>query len=328
MKKTKTHEKYSMNRINMILTIMLASLFIFDLLIRLSNDQVLLHNTNIRILILIIIQLINIAILPKKHYKLNASLTLASFCAAFILYPVLGFSFGSADYLLVYLVGIGLSVATYLIFDYQSDIRLILVWNVIIFISILVTSVAGMHLLLDKRPLSAEIFMKNPIIYVVFLAVVIFIHSVIISFRQSLTSLNLKIENKQQDLDYQVVQLEKQERSLAKQNRKLEEVSKNLKNTYHLLDEEINKRKEELEDRNQQILKYAFMNSHMLRASILRMKGLLMLNPNGTDRQVKQMLDKEIHELKKTAFYITEASGSNKAKFSTELESRVRQLYG
>jgi light-regulated signal transduction histidine kinase (bacteriophytochrome) len=85
--------------------------------------------------------------------------------------------------------------------------------------------------------------------------------------------------------------------SLKIVNMKIEDLNRNL-------EQKVNDRTKELQIKNERLVQYAFMNAHMLRGPLCRIKGLSLLrkmaSTNDSDREViEDMMEKSIDELDK-----------------------------
>jgi light-regulated signal transduction histidine kinase (bacteriophytochrome) len=92
-----------------------------------------------------------------------------------------------------------------------------------------------------------------------------------------------------------------QQQYIEKQNEKLKEQRKEIIRINNSLEERVKERTEQLEKQNQQLLEYAFINAHLLRAPVCNILGLIDLLKNhdfDTEQmEIIQFLDNSTKEL-------------------------------
>jgi signal transduction histidine kinase len=88
---------------------------------------------------------------------------------------------------------------------------------------------------------------------------------------------NDKLRNHNAELNQLRLEIEKQNELLKSQHEEIKSINEELKASNEHLEERIQQRTNDLEIRNEQLKEYAFINSHILRAPVARIIGLISL---------------------------------------------------
>ncbi|WP_250631935.1 GAF domain-containing protein [Rhodoflexus caldus] len=128
-----------------------------------------------------------------------------------------------------------------------------------------------------------------------------------ILFLQSLADLialhykNKRIKHLLQEIRHQNLELVAKSNEVETMNEELNALNEELQTINETLEQRVEERTHQLEIQNQQLREYAFINSHVLRAPLARIRGLLYLmthDPNATnDWELIRILIAEANEL-------------------------------
>jgi nitrate/nitrite-specific signal transduction histidine kinase len=125
---------------------------------------------------------------------------------------------------------------------------------------------------------------------------------------------------------------EEQKKELEKQHEELKQVQEELNAIEEDLAERVRDRTEKLKKKNQEIIHYGFINSHLLRAPIARLQGLLDLKKITKDPEERNSLEKyterTILELEAISGSINDILNDRDPGKLIEVEKKVEQLYG
>ncbi len=126
-------------------------------------------------------------------------------------------------------------------------------------------------------------------------------------FLQSLADLialhhkNRQIKHLLQEIRHQNLELVSKSNEVETMNEELNALNEELQTINETLEQRVEERTHQLEIQNQQLREYAFINSHVLRAPLARIRGLLYLmthDPNATnDRELIRILIAEANQL-------------------------------
>ncbi|WP_448518914.1 GAF domain-containing protein [Rhodoflexus sp.] len=104
-----------------------------------------------------------------------------------------------------------------------------------------------------------------------------------------------------QEISHQNIALIKKTNEAETMNEELNALNEELQTINETLEQRVEERTRQLEIQNQQLREYAFINSHVLRAPLARIRGLLYLmthDPNASnDRELIEILIREANEL-------------------------------
>lgn len=118
----------------------------------------------------------------------------------------------------------------------------------------------------------------------------------------------MQLEKANDEVNHLMNQLNKQNKLLKNHNKEIEE-------TNTVLEEKVQERTKVLEERNAQLYDYAFMNSHLLRAPISKLQGLItLLNSDVNEIQKAQIfayVEESVKELDKVVFEINDKVKDN-----------------
>ncbi len=321
--------KFNINSLLLWTMVATAILMVIDIILQLINHEPLIHITFIRFLGVFMAALIGYFFIPNTQYRISNSLFILVMVLSFLAYPFYPLPFQETDFMLIFFISVLLSVTTYLIFDSFHDIYWIISWTlIIVFLTIL-----GMYFSLERLgtdyPQSAEVFRKHPIIFYTYGSAYLFIYLIVVLYRYSNDKINHKIARQRMEIQKEIDHAGEQEKLLELQNNELKKVGRSLHATNTRLEKEVQRRNKELIEKNNEILRYAFMNSHLLRASIMRLKGLMMFEDDfKNDKELLQHFELSLKELDQTTFMINEILENKDYSFSEEMERRIQQLYG
>ena len=115
-------------------------------------------------------------------------------------------------------------------------------------------------------------------------------------------------------------------REVSRHNHELKSISKQLLFSNESLEEKIEERTENLRKSNQKLLVYSYINSHIFRAPLARIKGILHLSrimkKDGDRQELDDLLYKEIDDIDKLTHKISDLINERE---NSEFEEIVRQ---
>lgn len=110
------------------------------------------------------------------------------------------------------------------------------------------------------------------------------------------------------------MEIENQNDLLKKQHTEINDINEELKTANDYLEERIHERTQDLENKNEQLTEYAFINSHILRAPVARIVGLInlikALDIHEGDKEINDLLDNSGQELDQVVGRINKALDS------------------
>lgn len=156
-----------------------------------------------------------------------------------------------------------------------------------------------------KKELSNAIWIRNTAIAgVLILLVVIFQYNRFLKQRKRdnevLQELNYEIKSQKEELAAQSENLIAANEEIRTQNDKLSKMNNEITQLNEGLENKVRARTEELENSNRQLIRYAFFNSHNIRAPLARLLGLTYLATLSNKYEVGEyigMIDKAAKEL-------------------------------
>ncbi|SKC46673.1 coiled-coil domain-containing protein [Ohtaekwangia koreensis] len=115
--------------------------------------------------------------------------------------------------------------------------------------------------------------------------------TVAILFSYTQHAINKRLVNQNLTLQLMTVEIEEQNKMLKDQNEEITSINNRLEEANFLLEERVAKRTQELENHNQRLAEYAFINSHLLRGPLCSILGLInLLNKTSLSENEKEIL--------------------------------------
>jgi signal transduction histidine kinase len=134
--------------------------------------------------------------------------------------------------------------------------------------------------------------------------------------KQELSAQNDKLVIAQKELSDLNKRILEDQEALMKQNKNLLYYQLKVKRANEDLEARVKNRTQELEERNTRLKEYAFINAHLLRAPLCRIKGLTYLvekEQDGNDKQLMALLKASNEELEEIIHKITTILSEEKA---------------
>ena len=161
------------------------------------------------------------------------------------------------------------------------------IWGIIF---LLFMSLNGAYILIkfpsyDLTLYPSKFLTAGFVFWMITFAIVFIINYIQEKNKQALKSSNFELSNLKQQIEQKNEELNAQNKRINKINAKLQKLNENLESR-------IAERTSDLEQKNAQLTEYAFINSHLLRAPVARVRGLLGLLDKTSDQQKrKEILD-------------------------------------
>ena len=161
------------------------------------------------------------------------------------------------------------------------------IWGVIF---LLFMSINGAYILIkfpsyDLTLYPSKFLTAGFVFWMITFAIVFIINSIQEKNKQVLKSSNAELSNLKQQIEQKNVELNDQNKKINKINNKLKKLNENL-------EARIAERTSDLEQKNAQLTEYAFINSHLLRAPVARVRGLMhLLDKTSEMKKRKEILE-------------------------------------
>ena len=125
--------------------------------------------------------------------------------------------------------------------------------------------------------------------------------------------------------------IEDQKSEIEAQNEELRQTQEELSMINENLEKIIHERTREIENKNQRLIEYAYINSHILRSPVARIKGLILLieiAKTAEDREeYMRYMNVTVSELDDVIASITQILNNEDQEKVNEIQNRVRKLY-
>jgi signal transduction histidine kinase len=266
----------------------------------------------------------------KGRHQISAAITIFSLTVATLLYGVLPVPVLPADLIIIFFLLIMVSIVPYLTYDLNKEKQLIFGWIAIITLSGIFGFITVLLKLnrIEEYANFGEVFIDEIMMNFGFLGALFFMHIMIYRFRKNNLALEDKINDSNARLNKELMAVEEQQKLISAQNAELELFQKELSSLNNKLEQTVRERTRELDMKNKELLKYAFMNSHLLRGPIARLRGLINIKQKIKQEELMSYFTETVRELQKTTTVIGEIVGKSNQHSIEEVESRVEQLYG
>ena len=123
-----------------------------------------------------------------------------------------------------------------------------------------------------------------------------------------------EMQVKNEDMARMQLEIETQNSLLKEQHEEINNINEELKTANDYLEERIQERTRDLKEKNEQLTEYAFINSHILRAPVARIVGLInlvkALKIHKNDKEIIEHLEISGHELDEVVGKINKALDS------------------
>ncbi|MTI40253.1 coiled-coil domain-containing protein [Fulvivirga lutimaris] len=312
-----------------ILSFVLLFYFLNTVLILEKN----LDNGFYRLAIMLICQLITLKYLSNISYKKLAFISISIMYLGFFLYPFLDISrrFEENIYLPLVLLIFGMTLPI-LYYNARKDTSIIVSWMLLIFSTVVINLIYQYSIANQSEHKFFVIFENHPMTIIGFFSAILFL---VISFfnyrRYNSTQYDVILElNK--SLNDKLIEIYQKGNEKETQNEELKSIQEELLAIKEGLEEKVRERTEELKEQQKEIIRYGFMNSHILRAPIARIKGLMDIAQKlkeGSERgNILELIRESIRELDNTSQSINEIINKQNKDQLKIIERKVEQLYG
>ncbi|MEO1054435.1 MAG: hypothetical protein AAFX87_27605 [Bacteroidota bacterium] len=293
-----------------------------------------LPNGTTRMIALMVFQGLSYYLSTKVNYKITAFITVFSFYAAFYLYPISPIETRPTQdlFLLLFMIHVS-SVIPYMTYHIVKDKMWIFGWLAVMtmtFVYGLSTTLNQLHALGYEE--LGSIFKIEPMLIFAHLGSLVFLQFVIYNYQKNQQLQKEEIEHANQALKENLELINAQKDSLQEQKEELFLLQEELSATNDQLELKVRQRTEQLEQQNELLIQYGFMNSHLLRAPIATLKGLFYVYKSSQNRQEKEeiqiRIEQVIHDLDNISMSIKEMLDKEESGKMEKIKERVRQIYG
>ncbi len=266
--------------------------------------------------------------ISRISFRTSSAFTILIYVFGFTLYPIYAREIDASDILISIISMLILTIVPHTLINPITNVKWIWAWNIFIFFS----AIIGVYFAIEKIQFQntfsgfANIFIDEPFIPFAFLGAFIFINSIIFRYQTSNYLLNSQIVRMNHDLESQIQDVNNQQKDLAKQNDQLISLQNDLRKMNENLEEEVEKRTKKINDLTSTVLRYGFLNSHLLRAPVSRMQSVInawdILDQNDRDR----FIDGSMKELDQVMNLLRELINKKDLK-SKEIETFIIDHY-
>ncbi len=250
-------------------------------------------------------------------FNIRASLVIIIPVVGFILYPLYAPGVDASDLLIMSIVLLVLTVVPFTLFHPIKGKKYIWIFNLIATSSALfgaifvLTEISQPH----RDPDILNPLIDEPMIPVAFIGAFLAINWIIYQYQISNTYLVESLEKVNENLKANIETTKLQENEIRVQNNELQVLHQKLIQSNTDLESKVQKRTEKMEKVTKTLLKYSFMNSHLLRAPVTKLQSLLMLWDSLEEEKINEIASKSVEELDSAIKHILKTAST------TDLES-------
>lgn len=316
----------------MVLLVSLA--FIIDLFITVLANQQLPAFGSLRLFILLLIQFYCYITAYTSNYRETAFISISSYYLAIYIFPFFSVSrHVEQNFFLPMFLLLIICMLPLMMYNIQKDRYFIIGWISLFVLTEIINFFFQYNAISQSsRAEVLQIIDDHPIIPLALLGTLALLIALVYKFRktnfeqhQYLNDLNNSLKDK-----YRLVS--EQTNSLKEQRAQLLAIQKQLSNTQKKLEEKVEERSGVLEQQKEELMKYAFINSHLLRAPVTRLKGLVYLHNLIRSQKEKDkiyyLIKSNIMELDYVSESINEVLENKNANLLGEIDKKVKQIYG
>ncbi len=261
-------------------------------------------------------------------FKVKSALTILIPLLGFILYPVYAPGIDPSDMIVTLISLMVVTIVPYTIYNPVLEVRWIWLWNICLFLS----AAVGLHFAvlkvddLESYAGFMNIFIDEPIIPFAFLGLFLFINYTIYRYQVSNYLINKEIVELNRSMQKEIELTGKQQAELRVQNDEIWKLQRDLVKMNVELEVEVKQRTKKLADMTTTLLKYGFMNSHLLRAPVARIQGLLSVWEILEREEKIGIINSSLEELNQVMELVRQIIRKKDLK-SSELESHIIEYY-
>jgi uncharacterized membrane protein len=286
-----------------------------------------------RLVLMLICQLIILKFLGNLAYKKLAFFSISTLYLGFFVYPFLDISrrFEENVFLPLVLLIFGLTLPI-LYYNTRKDKRLIFSWILIIFFTVVINLVYQYSIANQAEHKFFVIFENHPMAIIGFFSAILFLVLSFFNYRRYNSKQYDDILDLNKSLNDKLIEIYEKNNEKEAQNEELKSIQEELLAIKEGLEEKVKIRTMELKEQQKEIIRYGFMNSHILRAPIARIKGLMNIAQklnNGSERaNILELIRQSIRELDSTSQSINDIINNQNKDQLKIIEQKVEQLYG
>lgn len=260
---------------------------------------------------------------------------LLAYYAGFILYPLLPLPLRMVEnFFLLYLLLLVIGLLPFLVFHVKEDKAIMVFSCIFILLSAGMSSrLVFLRMNADEQAEMSTYLSENPLVWLTYFAAMGLLVFVLYRYRRHNYLLRSRLSETNAAVKEKIKEIKRSSQELISQQERLLDLQLELSDMQENLESMIEERTEGLKSRQQVLIHYGFMNSHLLRAPIARLMGLLQVLgldlPHSEKEEVGKLVSASIDEIDKVSLTINEAlqNPDNNDKLA-EVERRVSQLYG
>lgn len=307
---------------------------LIDTLLTISTDV---HSTYyglIRLAVIVGILGLNYLLRARLSSRALALLLIMAYYLGFIVYPLLPIPVRLVEnFFLLYMLLLVVSLLPYLVFHIVKDRTFMIGMGVFIFIS---AAIGTGYMLERMAPEDQQQLLtyldENPMVWLTYMACMGFLQFVLYRYRRHNYLLRWRLYEASASLDARIGEIQRSSQELINQQELLIDLQLELSDLQQNLESTIQERTEGLRSRQKMMIHYGFMNSHLLRAPIARLMGLLQVLhldlPDSEKEELGHLVIASIDEIDNVSVTINDALQNPSTDKLAEVERRVSQLYG
>lgn len=325
--------KETIHNVNKVLIWLLSVVLGFYLINSSLIQKTTLDNGFFRLLLLFIVQILCLTVFKEYRYKTLATINMVAFYVCFFIYPFLNISrrFEENIYMPLVLLIFGLTLPS-IFYNTKKDKPIIIIWVLLTLVTTIVNLIYQYYIADETQLLFFVIFQEHPMSIFGLLAAAIFLMILFYNYRRYNTEQHEMILELNSSLNEKLLKVFEMNNEKEMQNEELRSIQEELLTIKEELERKVEMRSEELRLKQRKIIHYGFMNSHILRAPIARIKGLISIMENiekQSDKvEIFNLIKRSINDLDNSSKSVNSLVAEVDEIQLKEMEEKVKQLYG
>lgn len=321
---------YNVNKVVVGLLTLVLIFYLINSFVILDTD---LDNGFYRLLLLYVTQILCITVFRDLHYKKLAFINIGIYYLCFFIYPFLNISRRFEENIYMPLVLLIFAIVLPILFySTKKDKKLIIFWVTITFLTLIINLVYQYGIATEEQLKFFIIFSDHPMTIVGFLGAIAFLAILFYNYRKYNAEQHELIRNLNAELNEKLLEVFEKNNDKETQNEELKSIQEELLAINEELERKVELRSKELKLKQRKIVHYGFMNSHVLRAPIARIKGLMsiieVLVEKNEKKQILTLIKESVDDLNTSSQSINEIVNEENEIYLKEMEEKVQQLYG
>jgi len=289
---------------------------------------------NLRLIAVWILVLITYRISLRFPHQWGASLFIGALYLGFLVFPGLIPNVNPSEHLLLTIfLTLLITILPYLLFDFGKDQKWLWSWQLIC-ISTFIWSFWRVlpHLEQTEYARLPQAISSRPMVMIGFLGVFVIIQLVILQFKRIHYQQKRALLYTQEELNRSITLSKIQNQALERQEEELQQADLSLRETNQVLEGKVNARTHQLKSQNEQLIHYNYMYSHLMRAPMATLSGLLHLEEieedPGAKAHMQLLIAKEFSELEAVATSVTELLNDQDHPLYQTVREKLAKKYG